>query len=122
MKISLILLSRNFQKLCLQPSTGRSKELSKEYVEELLKYQCKSEIYHALKSWQIPKFPIDGNSLKDSGCPSGKVLGVVMNKLREIWVEEEFKTTKEDLMKHLPKIFNDLNIVDGKLVKKVKTN
>jgi DNA-directed RNA polymerase delta subunit len=49
-------------------------------------------------------------------------MGAVMQKLKELWVEEEFKPSKEDLLKHLPKVYNDLNIVDGKFVKKAKTN
>lgn len=49
-------------------------------------------------------------------------MGVVMTKLKEYWVEDGFMSSKEDLLEHLPKIFNDLNIVDGKLVKKAKTN
>lgn len=86
-----------------------------------MKYHCKADLYHALKNWEIPRFPVDGNTLKDNGCPSGKIIGVVMSKLKEHWVEEEFKSSKEDLLKHLPKIFDDLNIVDGKLLKKAKT-
>lgn len=94
----------------------------KDYVEELLKFHCKHDLYHALKNWEIPRFPVDGNSLKENGCPNGKIMGVVINKLKERWVEDEFKTSKDDLLLSLPKIFEDLNIVDGKLVKKAKTN
>lgn len=107
--------------MCLQNIMGKTKDV-KDYVLELLKYHCKGDFYHALKDWKIPRFPLNGNDLTQNGCPSGKIMGVVMNKLKEVWVENEFRASKEDLIKSLPKIFDDLNIVDGKLVKKAKIN
>jgi hypothetical protein len=103
----------------LTPSLGKSRDL-KDYVGELLKFHCKEDLYHKLKAWEIPKFPVDGKMLKDSGCPSGKIMGTVISKLKEHWVNDEFKTKPEELMKHLPKIFEELNIIDGKVVKKQK--
>lgn len=47
-------------------------------------------------------------------------MGVVINKLKEIWVKNEFKSTSEELVGHLPKIYEELNIVDGKQIKKPK--
>lgn len=109
-----------FEQLCMQSGLGKPKD-SKEYVEELLKLHCRNDLYQELKVWKIPRFPVDGTTLKQSGCPSGKIMGVVINKLKEYWIKDEFKSTMEELVKHLPKIYDDLNIVDGKLVKKAKT-
>ncbi len=100
---------------------GKTKDI-KEYVEELLKFHCKEDLYFALKDWTIPTFPVNGTCLKDNGCPSGKIMGIVMNKLKEYWVENNFEASKEKLLVHLPKIFESLNIKDGKLVKKAKVN
>lgn len=49
-------------------------------------------------------------------------MGIVIEKLKEQWTKVEFKSTREELVSHLPRIYEDLNIVDGKLVKKAKTN
>lgn len=116
--ISLFSL-RPFQQMCLV-TIGKPKEI-KEFVEELLKFHGKWEIYKALKSWSVPRFPIDGSILKSKNCPTGKLMGTILNKLKEEWVKSEFKTTKNELLAHLPEILDELNIVDGKQVKKPKT-
>lgn len=104
--------------MCLQTS-GKSKDI-KDYVEELLKFQGKTEFYKKLKNWQVPRFPVDGSMLKQQNCPTGKLMGAVMNKLREQWVRTEFMATPEELIAYLPKVYEELNIVDGKQVKKPK--
>lgn len=105
--------------MCLQ-TIGKPKDM-KTYVEELLKFHYKWELYDKLFNWQVPKFPIDGATLKQHNCPSGKLMGIIINKLREVWVKNEFKSTSEELVTLLPEIYEDLNIVDGKQVKKSKT-
>ncbi|CRK98759.1 CLUMA_CG012009, isoform C [Clunio marinus] len=108
-----------YQQMCLITS-GKIKDI-KEYVEELLKLHCKLDLHQKLKEWTVPRFPVTGSLLLQNNCPTGKIVGVVLNKLKVIWVESEFKLTSEELLEHLPQIFKDLNIVDGKLVKKPKT-
>lgn len=108
-----------FQQMCLQP-LGKPRD-TKDYVEELLKFQGKWNLHDKLRDWVVPRFPIDGSTLKEHNCPSGKLMGVVINRLREIWVQNEFKSTPEELLAQLPKVLEDLNIVDGKQVKKSKT-
>ena len=39
--------------------------------------------------WEEPAFPIDGNALMEKGI-KGVKLGLVMNKLKEEWVENNF--------------------------------
>lgn len=106
--------------MCLQ-TLGRP-HVTKEYVEELLKFHNKWELYGKLKNWQVPKFPVSGNMLKQNGCPQGRTIGRVISKLKEVWIQHEFKSTAEDLLKHLPAILEELNIVDGMPVKKPKLN
>jgi tRNA nucleotidyltransferase (CCA-adding enzyme) len=105
--------------MCLV-TVGKPKEI-KDYVEELLKFHGKWELHQKLKDWNVPKFPIDGNILKSHNCPSGRIMGTIINKLKEEWVKNEFQSTSEELLTQLPKILEDLNIVDGKQVKKPKT-
>lgn len=94
----------------------------KSYVEELLKYHNKLDLYNKLKDWTIPKFPLNGSIVRENGGPNGQLLGVVMKKLRNIWADKEFKASSEDLLKYLPEILEELNVVDGKAVKKSKYN
>lgn len=102
--------------MCLQLS-GKPRD-TKDYVEELLKFHCKWELYTKLKSWDVPRFPVTGKLLIEHNCPDGKVMGVIINKLKAIWVQNEFKPTAEELLAKLPKVLEELNIVDGKQVKK----
>lgn len=106
--------------MCLQ-TIGKPRDM-KIFVEELLKYHGKFDFYNQLKSWEIPRFPVDGNSLKEKGAPAGKVLGKIINRLKEIWAKNEFKSTKEELLEYLPEVLKELNIEDGKQVKKPKIN
>lgn len=106
--------------MCLQ-TIGSPREI-KNFVLELLKYHGKFELYKQLKDWDIPKFPVDGASLKDRGCPTGKLMGSVINRLKVIWVKNEFKSSKEELLEQLPAVLLELNIVDGKQIKKPKIN
>lgn len=105
--------------MCLLTS-GKPKDM-KIYVEELLKFHGKWDLHEKLFNWQVPRFPVDGTTLKQNNCPSGKIMGLIIAKLREIWVKNEFKSTSDELVAYLPKIFEELNVVDGKQVKKSKT-
>lgn len=104
--------------MCLQ-TTGKPRDM-KDYVEELLKFHGKLELYKKLKDWEVPKFPVDGTMLKQHNCPTGRLMGTIINKLKEEWVKSEFKHTSKELVALLPNIFQELNIVDGKQVKKPK--
>jgi tRNA nucleotidyltransferase (CCA-adding enzyme) len=105
--------------MCLV-TVGKPREI-KEFVEELLKFLGKWELHQKLKDWKVPRFPVDGNILKSHNCPSGKIMGTIINKLKEEWVKNEFKPSADELLLSLPKILEELNIVDGKQVKKPKT-
>lgn len=48
-------------------------------------------------------------------------MGTIFSKLKDIWVKNEFKSTPEELLEELPRILTELNIVDGKQVKKPRT-
>lgn len=109
---------RPYQQMCLQ-TFGRPRDI-KDYVEELLKFEGKWKMYEQLKKWEVPKFPVDGNMLKQKGCPQGRVIGNIMNELKKVWIKNEFKSTSDEILEHLPKVLEELNIVDGKPIKKPK--
>ncbi|KAH8414044.1 hypothetical protein KR222_003153, partial [Zaprionus bogoriensis] len=92
---------RDYQKLCLQPYAKR------DYVEQLLKYANKLDLYNQLKAWQTPTFPVNGNMLKSHGLV-GKKVGLVISELRLLWADSDFKLTAEELLLELPGILEPL--------------
>ncbi|XP_017465939.1 PREDICTED: CCA tRNA nucleotidyltransferase 1, mitochondrial [Rhagoletis zephyria] len=94
---------RDFQRLCLQPYAKR------EYVEELLKYTNKFNLYHDLKSWKAPRFPLSGSMLKERGLAADKRMGVIMTRLRSIWIDSDFSLSGEELLEqHLQGVIEGL--------------
>ncbi|XP_022217856.2 CCA tRNA nucleotidyltransferase 1, mitochondrial [Drosophila obscura] len=92
---------RDYQKLCLQPYAKR------DYVEQLLKYTRKVELYNQLKAWSTPIFPLSGNILKDHGL-SGKNLGTGLSLLRLMWADSDFQLTSDQLLEKIPYILEKL--------------
>ncbi|XP_053680098.1 CCA tRNA nucleotidyltransferase 1, mitochondrial [Anopheles nili] len=95
-----------FQQLCLQ--TIGNVKLKKEHVLELLKYHGKRNLYQQLKYWSIPLFPIKGIVLIANGAPKGPKLGIVMDKLKIIWSNNQYSMTEEQLLKHLPAVLEEV--------------
>jgi len=81
--------------------------LYQEYVKELLRYNGAMELLDEFKQWQIPQFPFGGNVLKEY-VANPTMIGNVINELKEIWFEEDFKLTKEQLLEHVPNIVSKL--------------
>ncbi|GBP24287.1 CCA tRNA nucleotidyltransferase 1, mitochondrial [Eumeta japonica] len=79
-----------------------------EYVTELLKYKGDEKLLNDFTNWVIPKFPITGRTLKENGVPPGSLYGQVINILKDIWIESEYKETEESLIKHIPDIVQNL--------------
>ncbi|XP_075145524.1 CCA tRNA nucleotidyltransferase 1, mitochondrial [Haematobia irritans] len=93
----------DYQRLCLRPYANR------EFVEQLLKYKHKPELYKSLKSWNTPRFPINGNTLKERGLEPTKKMGLIINQLKGIWVDSSFTISSEELLeKHLPTVLETL--------------
>ncbi|XP_037730281.1 CCA tRNA nucleotidyltransferase 1, mitochondrial [Drosophila subpulchrella] len=92
---------RDYQKLCLQ------KYIQRDYVEQLLKYSDKQELYNQLKSWVKPNFPIRGNALAEHGL-KGIRLGLVMDELKLLWADSDFQLSYDDLVKRIPDVLEKI--------------
>nr|AAO39558.1 LP10544p [Drosophila melanogaster] len=103
---------RDYQKLCLQ------KYIQRDFVEQLLKYSGKLELYNQLKSWVKPDFPIRGNALAQRGL-NGMRLGLVMDELKLLWADSDFQLTHDDLLKWIPNVLKKIPSAPGK-VKRMK--
>lgn len=98
---------RPYQQLIFVQQTGRY-NVYVEYVKEILRYRGAIELLDEFERWIIPKFPIGGWALKQL-VPNEKMIGRVIFELKRIWIDEDFKPTKEQLIEHVPRILSELN-------------
>ncbi|CAG4954076.1 unnamed protein product [Parnassius apollo] len=94
-----------YEKLILK--TKMKQKDAVEYTRELLKYKGDETLLQLFVKWDIPRFPMNGKILKDNGVPPGKMYGPIINKLKDIWIENEYKQTAEDLVKLIPSIIEE---------------
>ena len=83
----------------------------REWIEQfILCYHPESvQLLNEFKGWEIPKFPINGQDLKNEGVPPGKKMGTCMNQLKEVWIESDFSLDRSNLLKvELPKIVDNM--------------
>ncbi|XP_041969454.1 CCA tRNA nucleotidyltransferase 1, mitochondrial isoform X2 [Aricia agestis] len=78
-----------------------------DYVCELLKYKGEEVLLEEFKKWEIPKFPINGKILKENGVPPGTMYGPIINKLKNLWIENQYKQSADDLVKFIPSIIEE---------------
>ena len=48
--------------------------------------------------WPVPRFPVTGTDLVDSGLAPGPALGEMLRKLEDFWIASDFKPTREALV------------------------
>lgn len=98
---------RPYQRLVFTQQTSRY-DVYREYVKELLRYRGATKLLDEFERWVIPKFPIGGTALMGR-VSQPKMLGRVLNELRRIWLDEDFKPTGDQLMEHVPRILSEMN-------------
>ena len=79
------------------------------FVEQLLLYRGEAELAEQFKQWEMPRFPVKGDQLKQAGCPPGRLMSVVMTKLKTIWKEANFEISTEELVKAIPGILDSID-------------
>lgn len=84
------------------------------YICELL--NCKQRYGHAkeVEKMKIPRFPISGYELKRH-VKREKMIGVIMRKLKDIWLDKNFEISMEQLLEHVPRIVGELENTDEKV-------
>ncbi|XP_013170490.1 PREDICTED: CCA tRNA nucleotidyltransferase 1, mitochondrial-like [Papilio xuthus] len=78
-----------------------------DYTKEVLKYRGDEDLLELFNKWEVPRFPINGKILKDNGVPPGKMYGPIINKLKDIWIDNEYKQTPDDLAKLIPSLIGE---------------
>ena len=79
------------------------------FVEQLLLYRGEAELAEQFKRWEMPRFPVKGDQLKQAGCPPGRLMSVVMTKLKTMWKEANFEISTEELVKAIPGILDSID-------------
>lgn len=103
---------------------NRSFKLNKEYVLELLILNDKKRLYDQLLEWQMPAYPLNGTILMEKGCPPGKKMKYVLNKLRDTWADSNFTLQADELLEHYQSALDSYAEEErqGNKRKKAKTN
>ena len=50
-----------------------------------------------------------GTHLKEAGCPPGKIMSVVLDRLKQVWKESGFEAEAATLMVELPAVLDSIN-------------
>lgn len=53
------------------------------------------------------RFPISGNMLKQH-VKKGKMMGIVIKELKNIWLDKNFEMNAEELLHEVPRIISEL--------------
>jgi len=83
---------------------------TRQFIEEVLKYRGDLELLELYRKWEAPRFPVTGHHLKEHGCPPGKLMSVVMGKLKEKWKQADFEIQLEDLLKAIPEVVENIDV------------
>ncbi|XP_029173206.1 CCA tRNA nucleotidyltransferase 1, mitochondrial isoform X1 [Nylanderia fulva] len=89
----------------VQPASKH--ELYREFVKEVLRYRGATDLLDELERWKIPRFPINGNAMRER-VANQKLIGEVFIHLKNMWVDEDFKLTEEQLLEQIPRILDGL--------------
>lgn len=81
-----------------------------DYVREVLKYRGDEKLLEEFNGWEIPRFPMSGKILKDNGVPPGKMYGAIISKLKDIWIDNNYMQTADDLAKLIPGIIEKIDM------------
>ncbi|KAL1461469.1 hypothetical protein WDU94_013362 [Cyamophila willieti] len=82
----------------------------REYINELLRYTEKSNLIKDFQDWRLPNFPLNGNIVRQYGTVGGRDLGLVIQAMKQHWSSLDFKPSRQQLLKDLPKVMAELGL------------
>lgn len=71
------------------------------YFFEFLKYKGDVQAMKYFTNFRIPRFPVSGSAVKEKTGLKGKVIGVIINSLVEMWKESRYTLTESELLNKL---------------------
>ena len=84
---------------------------TKVFIDQLLRYRGDLHLATEFSIWEMPKFGVTGNHLKEAGCPPGKIMSVILHKLKETWKERNFEISLKELLDQIPVILDSIDPV-----------
>ena len=102
-----------WQKTMYMSRTTKNINILRDYIEQVIKCQPDyDELLQQFMSWQqqMPRFPLSGKDILETNLvPRGKLVGICLNNLKEIWIDSDFQVDADHLLKvELPKIATDM--------------
>ena len=94
---------------------------SRARIEELLKYRGDRDTLNVFSDLELPKLPVNGVDLFDVGVPKGPSMAIVLNKLRDIYKESNYSTSRAQLLESAKDIYESMP-PPKKVSKKSKTS
>ncbi|CAK9808174.1 CCA tRNA nucleotidyltransferase 1, mitochondrial [Anthophora plagiata] len=95
-----------FYKRLLIQSKGNISN-TKSYICELLKCKQLFSLAEDIEQFVVPRFPVNGSMLLNR-VKKGKMMGIVIKELKDIWVDKNFEINGEELLQEVPRIVSDL--------------
>lgn len=80
------------------------------YICELLKCKEHLNLLEKFEKVTIPRFPVSGHMLKPYVIKR-TMIGVVIRKLQDIWLDKNFKVSEKELLEEVPQIVNEIEDV-----------
>lgn len=62
------------------------------------------DIVKNIDETEVPAFPLRGKDIIEAGIADNRKIGAVLNNLEQIWVENDFELSKEQLLSRLPEV------------------
>lgn len=82
------------------------------FISQLMLYRGEAELLAPFQEWEVPRFPVKGDQLKEAGCPPGRLMSVVIARLRALWKEGDFLTPVEELVAEVPAILETIDLAE----------
>ncbi|XP_076234484.1 CCA tRNA nucleotidyltransferase 1, mitochondrial [Calliopsis andreniformis] len=80
---------------------------AKSYICELLKCKEHLSLLEKVEKITIPRFPVNGHMLMPY-VKRGKMIGLIMSELKDIWLDKDFEITAEELLQEVPRIVSEI--------------
>ncbi|XP_014205866.1 CCA tRNA nucleotidyltransferase 1, mitochondrial [Copidosoma floridanum] len=78
----------------------------REMICEFLRYKGALKLLEEFEKWDS-SFPVSGSMLKPYLGNKNQLIGIIISKLKDIWVDSDFQMTGEELLKYVPEMVED---------------
>jgi len=91
---------------------------TRQFIEEVLRYRGQLDLLEQFQQWEAPRFPVNGHHLKEAGCAQGRLMSLVMDKLRDEWKRADFDIELDKLLDKIPEVMDGVDVAQFETKKK----